>query len=304
MISKHDYDGLDVFAANIRGKKERFEKGGGWKIHSFYGVASAPRGRAEIDWSRHIGFLQEWKNSTGSITSRTALADAYIRWAWEARGEGYASEVKADSRPIVEERLARAQAELKDAYEGEQRCPEYFVVLLNIARATGADRDQFDKIYTEAIEFEPEYQYFYTEKAQFLLPRWGGRPGALANYASSLLESHDPEKGLELYYLIVSELSSYKHQDFFKETGLSWRKTKKGFLLHEKKYGASHLRVGEFMRIAWLAYDTEAVCNTSKRLQSDNDYDRTVFESPDAIAYWKNFGRSMCELPKAQNQAL
>src|SRR6476661_6222631 len=59
MIARRDYKGLDEFAANLRDKKERFEKGGGWKIHSLISVAALPKATAETDWSRHISLLQE-----------------------------------------------------------------------------------------------------------------------------------------------------------------------------------------------------------------------------------------------------
>lgn len=304
MLARRDYEGLDAFADSIRANKERFETGGGWKIHSFYLVASSPAEASDVHWAKHIKLLQEWKSATGSITSRTALADAYLRWAWFARGDSYTDEVKDESWPIVIQRMEKARDEILAALAGEARCPEFYLILLSTARAIGDEQEVFDRFFSEAIAYEPEYQYFYTEKAVRLLPRWGGKPGELAQYANELLKSRGPDEGLELYYLIVADLSLYKHDDLFKETGLSWRKTKKGFRLHERKHGASHYRVGEFLRIAWLALDTEAVCNTAKRLPTNADFDPSVFETPDAVRYWQGLGRSACELPKYQNQAL
>lgn len=304
LIARRDFKELDNYAANLRDSKARFEKGGGWKIYSFYNVASEPAKATEKAWVEHIKVLTDWKRSTGSITARTTLASAYRNWAWEIRGSGYASEVKTEVWPVVEERLRKGWMELVTAREISDRCPGFFDTFLDMARATSLGRAEFNQLFEEAVRYEPTYHYFYVSKAEYLLPRWSGRPGELVEFAESLIKTMGEEKGLEYYYLISADLSTYKHDDYFKETGLSWRKTKKGFLLHQKKYGASHFRVGQFLQAAWKAWDNPAVCNTAKRLTSDDDFDPEIFPTADSITYMKNLGRSLCQLPKFDNQAL
>ena len=53
----------------------------------------------------------------------------------------------------------------------------YYQVLQRLALLQDGDRDSAEKAYRAAIEFDPEYEYFYKLIGVQLMPRWGGVPG-------------------------------------------------------------------------------------------------------------------------------
>jgi hypothetical protein len=92
---REDFAELDQMADAARSSKARFP-GGGWKLSRFY-EAVKPNGggyQTDADWKNHIELLQRWTAARPqSATARVALAEAYLRYAWAARGAGYANTV-------------------------------------------------------------------------------------------------------------------------------------------------------------------------------------------------------------------
>jgi hypothetical protein len=317
LMKKHDFAGLDALAADFRTTKARFTKGGGWKIHSFYLLTAAPESYTEKGWTSLIRFLKAWKDATGSIAARSSLAKAYIDYAWLARGSGFVKDVPPEAWPIFQERMELAAAEVLEAMGSKEKCYGYFEVLLRMGRGGGMDRAQFDQAFAQAIDYDRSYQYFYTEKAQYLMPRWHGRPGELADFANEVWDTLGEIEGPKIYYLIVAEIHGYNlvgpksgevlktKEKFFEIYGFKWRKTKIGFIQYEKDHGISRFRLNEFAAMSWTAMDSQALCNTFLRLTGENDYDPEPWRS-DGIGFRAAMNialTEMCKSRKFDNQA-
>jgi hypothetical protein len=52
-----------------------------------------------------------------------------------------------------------------------------------LAKGQSWERSRYEKNFEAAIAFEPTYHYFYSEKAQYLLPRWSGEEGEWERFA-------------------------------------------------------------------------------------------------------------------------
>jgi hypothetical protein len=306
-VRSRDFRGLDEMAAEYRQRKERFTQGGGWKIHSFYLLASAPSGDlSDEGWIAHIKFLEDWKEAMPtSIAARTSLAGAYISFAWKVRGDGFANEVPKANFAIFDERLDRAIVELNDASKLEQKCYGYYEVLLNPAVAGRMGSEKPEKVFEEALAFDPEYQYFYTMKALDLTTRWHGKAGEVASFADSLLKTRGEREGLKLYYLIVAELAELKWEnDLFVSNKLSWKKAKKGYTIFEEDHGMSKLRINEFARLSIRARDAQAACNTFKRLNGVNDFAPGIWRDMALYAQERKMALEVwCKVPRFGNQA-
>ena len=209
--------------------------------------------------------------------------------------------------PVFEARMKRAATEFGEASKLEEKCYGYFESVLRFARGGGIDRQEFERIFADAIAYDPTYQYFYIEKAQYLMPRWAGRPGELETFVDNTVASKDETEGLKLYYLILAELHKYKYDDgdgLFRPNGFSWNRLKKGFVQFEKDHGMTRARLNAFARIADSAFDAQAQCNTFKRLQGENDFDpdewkdRKAFERQKKLVF-----EFLCKIPKFNNQA-
>ena len=302
LMKARDFEGLENMAVKFRDGKERFI-GGGWKIHSFYSSVSAPISPkiTESAWKTHIDFLQAWKQAIPeSVTARCALVNAYISYAWLPRGHGFANSVSDAAWKVFYERLEMATAEAKSIANPQEDPYGYFENKLVLAKAQGWDRQWFESTFTEAISLDPTYQYFYTQKAVYLLPRWSGAPGEWERFADETKNRIGGQEGLKLYYLIAAEISTYFGSGFFEQNRVSWTNLKKGFLIMEAQYGMTVYRLNQFGAIAFDARDTQATCKTFALLTSD-DYDSEIWKDKAGFENRRKIAQMMCMMPRADN---
>jgi hypothetical protein len=307
LLRARDFEGLDSLAAKLRKNEERFRVGGGWLIHSFYLITGSPESGSEDAWRSHIRILEDWKAAKPrSIAARVSLAEANIGHAWNIRGTGYINEVPPEVMPVFEARMQRAAAEFSEASQLDEKCYGYFEGLLSFARGGGVERTELDRVFADAMAYDPTYQYFYVEKAQYLMPRWAGQPGELEAFVDSIVTSRGEEEGLKLYYLVLAALHGYRYEGdgLFNWKDFSWKRTKKGFVQFEKDHGMSRARLNEFTKMAESAFDAQAQCNSFKRLQGEADFEPDEWKDRGAFERQKKLVLEyICTVPRFNNQA-
>src|SRR5262249_10967875 len=224
-LYREDYEKLEKLAAELRSSKARFP-GGAWKLHKLYQGIDRPVSVGKVseqEWILHLPKLQKWvAQYPKSITARVALASAFTEYAWSARGDGFASTVSEDGRRLFGERLMVAEKILTEAKALPEKCPHWYATMETVAMGRGWERSRFDSLFEEAVEYEPQYHYFYTYKANYLLPRWHGEAGEMEKFADETAVRLGGKFGSIVYYLIASEMSPRYRTRMFFETRLSW----------------------------------------------------------------------------------
>lgn len=158
------FDELEKIALEIRGRKERFPDGG-WRIYAFYDDIPTPSFRDALSWKSFMATLERWQaRYPQSPTARTALARGYYRWAWDARGPGFAEVVTEDDWVKFRERLARAWAFVEKPASGGD-CHFRHVLRINISFLLGAPKSEVEGYYTEAMAYEPQFLGFINTRA-------------------------------------------------------------------------------------------------------------------------------------------
>src|SRR5262249_36253856 len=152
---------LDCLADHARSGKERLP-GGSWKIHLLYlGLRQPvpyPVHATQEDWINLLQRLQRWVNARPeSITARVALALAYLDYAADARGSGYANTVSDSGWKLFEERTDKAKRILKEASTLATKCPEWYVAMQMVSVNQSWPVTQARALFEEAHRFEPEY---------------------------------------------------------------------------------------------------------------------------------------------------
>lgn len=174
------YEKLEALARTLRTSKARFP-GGTWRLKVFYHATTRPvsKGKvSEAEWNLFFPRLRKWEAKfPHSITPQVALAGAYVEYAWSARGNGYAYRVTEEGYNLFRARLIQAKKVLLESESLPEKCPEWFWTMLSIAKGEGWEWAEYEELFEDAIALEPAYQYFYTAKAVYLLPRWGGPIG-------------------------------------------------------------------------------------------------------------------------------
>lgn len=260
-----DFAKLDEIADKARSTKARFP-GGGWKLFTFYTQLQAmPSDATDADWQKHLDFFKRWMTARPqSITARVGLADAYIDYAWVARGKGYADQVTAEGGRLFDERIEQAANVLMEASKLQAKCPHWYYEFLVVGMAQGLDKAQMRQIFDKGVAFAPDYYYLYQQEAFSLLPQWSGDEGDTEAFADETYRKVGGDKGAELYFLIASTLCSECGE--FKPEQYSWPRLQAGFAALEKDYGMEPGRLNRFARMAVLYQDKTVASNAFARI--------------------------------------
>lgn len=239
LLSEERFAGLDCIADGARTSKARFASGG-WKLNVFYLAIVEPQGHAtNEDWAAHLATLDRWVSARPkSVTARVAMADAYTSYAWNARGSGLADTVTPNGWKLFSERIDRAKEILQEASKLDAKCPHWYEVMQTVALAESWDLTRATQLLYQAIRFEPDYQYFYRNHANYLEPQWNGAEGDAEAFAEAAADRVSGEKGDVLYFQIATQLiCGCRVEERLKR--LSWPRIQNGVAALEKQYGPS-----------------------------------------------------------------
>ena len=253
LLKEEKFEELDCLADHARSSKERFS-GGAWKLHVLYNGLHSPvqypvKHATQEDWDVLLQRLQRWAaERPKSVTARIALALAYLAYADDARGNGYADTVSESGWKLFRERTAEGKRILEEASLLPTKCPEWYVAMQAVAQKQGWDAAEESALYDEATKFEPGYYYYARLRANNLLPKWRGEPGDTEKFVQEAADRIGGDQGDILYFQVASwsglicGCTDNPH--------LSWERIERGFEAAEKQYGVSLLNLN---RIAYLA---------------------------------------------------
>jgi uncharacterized protein DUF4034 len=279
VLAQQDFASLESEVREARATQAR-ARGGVFKLLLLYEAVSSPlsgKQAADPDWRDQLATIQKWIAAhPGSAAAHIALADAYINYAWAARGNGYANTVSDSGWEHFNERIGIAKAKLIDA-KIEEKCPYWYEVMQMVAVAEGWDKRQARELFDSATAFAPNYYHFYREYANFLLPKWYGEEGemqAFAEKASTWLPEPD---GSVAYFEMASLLACQCDSTRDTLDGLSWPRIKEGYKNLVTLYGTSKKKSNRFAYMAYLAKDKAAAREAFT--QAGDDWEETVWQT-------------------------
>ncbi len=276
LLENGDFDTLEAMGNKLRKSKAQIANGL-WHLSFFYHNIGDlhQRGGIEADWKARQELIQRWvKAKPDSITARMALACFHRGYAWDARGYGFARTVTEDGWRLFRERHRRAKQVLMDAKKLEQKCPMWWADLQDVALAEGWNLDEFNKVFDEAIAFEPENALNYRMKSTYLLPRWyGKKEGVWQQFAAEACDKLGGEAGDIQYARIGWKFHENEiYDDFLKESQYSWPRMKKGMEAIIRRYPDSLSAPSELACLAVQAKDQECARLMFKRIGSKVDF--------------------------------
>ena len=253
MLQREEFAKIDCVADQVRSSKERFS-GGTWKIHELYGGLNEPVQYPVIhatqeDWKQLFRLLERWQTrQRKSITARVALARAYINYAYDARGEGFADTVSGSGWRLFAERITKAKLILEKASALPVTCPEWYVAMLLVAQNQSWKLADARALFDEAERREPGYYYDARVFAAYLLPKWSGQPGDTEHFIEEVSDRLEGDQGDILYFQIAT--ASYVVCGCDDSPKLSRERIVRGLKASEDRYGVSMLNLN---RVAYLA---------------------------------------------------
>lgn len=255
-LVEEKFDHLDRMADAYRTGKKR-GRGGVWSLHTLYAALDAPQ-ESDKDTEDHLGHLERWIAARPeSMTARVALATSLRRWAWVARGHGDARTVTQEGWRLFNERMAKAQSVLEEAEKLNVSCPQWSVEMLNVGLAQSWDANRMQDAFERGVQAEPDYFYLYQVYADYLLPKWDGKPGDASAFARTSADNVGGQAGDELYFHIATILVR-RGDDSFPVHEMDWERIQRGYQILSASYGTSRQTRSQLAYIAWKFGDKEA----------------------------------------------
>jgi hypothetical protein len=257
LLKAKDYEGLDAVLAELRASKAA-DLGGNWNLAYFYsGLCDLKSEAPEAEWKSRLQEIRLWvEKKPDSIGARIALAQTLTGYAWKARGGGWANTVTDGGWKLFGERLAEARQVLFNARKLATPCPHWWAAALKVALGEGWENGVYEKLFREAIAFEPTYISYYHRKAYRLLPRWHGEPGDWENFAMTSADALGGEDGDILYARIVwAMLNCGFYEHIFKDCQLSRARVERGYAALLKRHPDSYTLLTQCCRVAGAAGD-------------------------------------------------
>lgn len=200
------FDELEEQAQAYRASKETVVRGDS-KLELFYdGLRhNVTPGELKKDpkIQNNLTLIREWiEVKPQSVTARIALADALLRVAWYERGS-LAYEVSQERKKVFNERLDEIRLILREAKKLPQKCPYWWVVAQNVGLAQKWDKATYNAVYQEALDFSPDFDAYYLQKAGYLHINGDRENGEWLQYAQDVTDAMGGERGDILYVRII-----------------------------------------------------------------------------------------------------
>jgi hypothetical protein len=274
------YADLDTLAQQLQQQRSRF-KGGAWRLHVFFGTLSSPGSATATDaaWNAHIAKLEQWaQRNPASPTPRIALSQTYLRFAWKARGHGYANTVTAEGWALFRDRVQLARSTLEQSAVLADNSPHWYLLLQGVALDQQWDRAAFDGLAERSLAHEPGYYYFAISESNYLLPKWYGKSGDTERYAAEVADRIGGAEGDAVYYQIAAAINCCKRTQV---AALSWPRVQQGFAAIESLYGSTSHERNVLAFLALRSGDAPTARQLFARI--GNDWSESVWKTKAAF---------------------
>lgn len=295
LLSKKQYDTLEKTAEALRASKEKYASGR-WKLDSFYtsfNVESRKKPKEEIEKEFQTRFqqLNEWAAARpNEVTAKVALAGLYQRYAWFARGGGYADTVSENGWKLMAERNASALRILKELQTNSKKDPRVYYLLLQAAKDESYDKAQYAEIFDESIKLFPDYKTAYYAKVLDLQPRWGGEKGEWERFIKETADKTGGIEGDKFYAQLVWAVICtqwYQGENIFTEFQLDYPRIKRGMEALTSSYPDSLEALSAFCNLA--SQEGDKVTAVKLFTELGGRLDKEIWSDEKTFKYWRDW---------------
>jgi len=271
------YDKLDKAADEARSKGLRTSDGQMLLTAIYQGAAGCSCGNqlTEELWKVRKANLEEWsKRNPASVTARLSLAIYPLRYAWFARGGGYANTVNENASRLFRERVEEARRALSALDAQAKSDPGWYDAMLDVATSQGWPRERFDTLFEEGVRKHPGHLSLYFSATTYHAGKWYGSDAEMRLVIDALTERTRPAMGETLYARLHW---ANQNDDMFTNGQTDWKRMKGGFERILADY-PDPWNLNNFARFACQAGDWSTV----KRLTA------AIGDKPIALAWFND----------------
>lgn len=183
------------------------------------------------DWNLSYKKLQELRNvKPNSAYAIYAESVYWVAYAWEARGNEFASKVTPDGWRLFKDRLEKAEKLLLDNKETASTFPGWYQQIVDVKSALGK-KEEADKMFYEGAARYKNYFPLYIVMRNYNEPKWGGSWKQVDDFVSWASNNAEASERSSMYARLYKGVyaNMLSGQFFFKDTLVDWKKLKLSF---------------------------------------------------------------------------
>ncbi len=227
---------------------------------------------SQPDWSPIAARLKILKTEfPHSAFVVTAEAEYWIKYAWNARGGGYASSVTQEGWKLFHDRMENAEKVLLDTKSYSAQFPTWYQQMIDVQVALGRPAEEQNKTFFEGTQkFKTFYPIYFT-RLNFLTPQWGGSFEAIDEMVNWSVQNTQEIDGKSMYARLYWALYPTLPKDvkLFKDTRASWPKMKDGFEDLMTRHPRSKWNLNNFAKFACMANDQKTFLELRRKIGKD-----------------------------------
>ncbi|MBI5093430.1 MAG: ankyrin repeat domain-containing protein [Candidatus Hydrogenedentes bacterium] len=315
-----DYHALETMAMRFRDQKQP-GAGGKCPLEDIYDFVTEPYSNAseseEMDFLKRI---DAWKAKfPESITPRVVLAEAYRKFAWRERGEGWSREVSEKGWKGFREYLGKSWAVIDEARSLNPKDPHYFVLQFSqsfddpkaesapgllsyipivqvVRKLTGTD-DPLASLFQQCAEVQPLYFPLYEARVRTLTPRWGGSTAKMVKFAETSAAATHDAAGDALYAFIARATYQYEGEESFKsDYAFSWDRIRQGNEDLMSHFGPTRYSRNFYCRAACIFKDQATAAKVFRDIA--DRWDSTAWSNKHEFDVWRKWAFGEAPYPE------
>ncbi len=283
-FAEDNFTALDKMAADLWQQRTK-STDGVWMLNIFYeSLALSSRqaaGNDESDFADYFARIGRWeKQFPDSPTAKIVHAGGLTKYAWKARGGGWADTVTPEGRKLFQQRLQQAHA-LLDSDPALKRWPGYYQVMQVVALGEEWPRSDHDKLFAAAVKLAPDYETFYFKTAYYLQPKWYGLTDTeWLEFAADSAKATEKDLGQAMYARIVWATipAHWANAQKIRDAHLDWPRMRTGFEDLARQWPGSLWNKNAYCLYAWAMRDRP----TARKLfaELDGRYSPLIWGTP------------------------
>lgn len=231
---------LEKILSELHANQPRM-RSGKFKSRSFYeGIPTTFRNLGSTDYTPFIKSAEKWKAAyPDSIAPYCLIAMADKAKAWYYRGGGWANSVSEENKKLFQEYAEKCAQVLSDGEKVRDKDEYFYFLKTDLPKFSNIPKSRSIFYMRKALAINPYFYDAYRNIAVQSLPRWGGYPGQMEEFADFAYENSPDGLGAFHYAVVALIAMDYDKNVYMKQYHFDWEKIKEGFLLVHNKYPVS-----------------------------------------------------------------
>lgn len=282
MLQNKRYDVLEKHLLSLLRERNRNKDGQFLLNQAYHKLCDVLE--TQNSYATRIFQLKTWLTQRNpSHFANACLGIIHIRYAWYARGSGFANTITDEGGRLFKERLLIAKEYLEKAYSLDQSDPHVPANLITVAMGLSLERNEMEKQFQRAILADPTNHQAYFNKLQYLMPKWHGSKKEMFLFAIESAKKA-PQGSRISGVLLTAHWEMYfrsgENRSYFRDPNI-WKEMKEVYQTLTKSFPEAKTTHNWFARTAYLAGDYE-VARQEIRIIGDN-WDKNVWGNRNAF---------------------